>query len=76
MNQGPSPIQSERESQPPRSLQFLAGAMAAFVLLGIMVWAIWLLVEQQRLERCIASRSTDCIKIDSPPREGVRIPVR
>lgn len=59
-----------------RRRSFYAGLLAATCLLALMVWAVWLFVEQQKLERCLASRRTDCTKVDSPPREGIRIPVR
>jgi len=81
MSEKPSPLPRTGPPQasphePPRRLPFFAGAAAALALLSLMVWAVWLFVEQQRLERCLASRRTDCVKIDAAPREGIRIPVR
>ena len=48
----------------------LIAAAATLVLLAAMVWLVQLLVEQQRIERCIASRRADCFRIEAPLRES------
>ncbi len=54
----------------------LIGAVTAALLLAVMAWVATLLVEQQRIERCLASRRTDCFRIDAPQPAGIRVPVR
>ena len=48
----------------------LIAAAATLVLLAAMVWLVQLLVEQQRMERCLASRRPDCFRIEAPVREA------
>jgi hypothetical protein len=49
---------------------FLIAVAASLVLLGVLVWLVQMLVEQQRIERCTASRRPDCFRIDTPVREA------
>lgn len=49
---------------------FLIAVTASLVLLGVLVWLVQILVEQQRIERCMVSRRPDCFRIDTPVREA------
>lgn len=65
------PEEPDRPESPQTSARgVVAGVIAALLLLGLLVWTVQLLVEQQRLERCLASKRPDCFRIDSPAREG------
>jgi hypothetical protein len=46
------------------------------ILLLILVGTVKMFKDHEDLERCVESRRTDCVKFDTPPREGVRTPVR
>lgn len=54
----------------------MIGTAAAAVLLAIMAWAVSLIVEQQRIERCLATRRTDCLRIETGPENRVISPAR
>ena len=46
------------------------GALAVMLLLGVLIWLVQWIVEQQRMERCLASRRPDCFRIETPVRDG------
>jgi hypothetical protein len=48
----------------------LIAAAAVAILLALMVYIVQLLVEQQRIERCLASRRPDCFRIETPTRDA------
>ncbi len=52
-----------------RKVTLIATAAVA-VLLALMVYIVQLLVEQQRIERCLASRRPDCFRIETPMRDA------
>jgi hypothetical protein len=52
-----------------RKVTLIATAAVA-VLLALMVYIVQLLVEQQRIERCLASRRPDCFRIETPTRDA------
>lgn len=54
----------------------MIGIAAAAVLLAIMTWAVSLIIEQQRIERCLATRRTDCLRIETAPDNRVVSPAR
>ena len=54
----------------------MIGIAAAAVLLAVMTWAVSLIVEQQRIERCLATRRTDCLRIEAGPENRVIAPAR
>ncbi len=52
----------------------LAASAVALVLLALLIWLVRDLVEQQRIERCLANRRPDCFRIDTPmPERPVEI---
>lgn len=56
-----------------------ANLAAAMFLLGLIAVAIWTLnsfLSQERLQRCLDQRRSDCYAIEAPPREGLRQPTR
>ena len=57
---------SEKHS---RKVTLIATAVVA-VLLAMMVYVVHLLVEQQRIERCLANRRPDCFRIETPVRDS------
>lgn len=58
-----------------RKVTMLAIA-ASLVLLAVMVWLVQLFVEQQRMERCIASRRLDCFRIDTAPARTAPVEIK
>ncbi len=55
----------------------LIAAIAIAILLLSLFFVLRMVVDQRNRERCIDSGRRDCLDLGaSPPREGVRIPVR
>ena len=52
------------------------GIAAIFILFLILLalWVVNLFHEQEKLQRCLDSRRTNCFDVPEPPREGIRLP--
>lgn len=64
---GPKDVSSHPDDASPRNTIFAIVLIA--VLLGAMIWVAKLVVDQQNLEKCIASGRRDCLTIEAPPRD-------
>ena len=43
---------------------------------GAIIWTLRAMDENERLQRCLNAGRRDCVKIETPPATGVRLPVR
>ncbi len=43
---------------------------------GAIIWTVRAMEENERLQRCLNAGRRDCVKIETPPSTGVRLPVR
>ena len=43
---------------------------------GAIIWTLRAMDENERLQRCLNAGRRDCVKIETPPSTGVRLPVR
>lgn len=52
------------------------GIAAIFILFLILLalWIVNLFHEQEKLQRCLDSRRTNCFDVAEPPKEGIRLP--
>ena len=53
--------------------------LAAALLLAIaggIIWTVRAFDENERLQRCLNAGRRDCVKIETPPSTGIRLPVR
>ena len=66
----PTPPPPDAGHEAHRRKVFFIGSVATLLLLVAFVWLVQWIVEQQRLERCLASRRPDCFRIEAPVREG------
>ena len=50
----------------------------AFLLIiaGAIIWTVRAMDDYERLQRCLNAGRRDCVKIETPPSTGVRLPVR
>lgn len=46
------------------------------VIAGAIIWTVRAIDEHERLQRCLDAGRRDCVKIDTPPSTGVRLPTR
>ena len=43
---------------------------------GAIIWTLRAMDDNERLQRCLNAGRRDCVKIETPPATGVRLPVR
>jgi hypothetical protein len=43
---------------------------------GAIIWTVRSIEDNERLQRCLNAGRRDCVKIETPPSTGVRLPVR
>ena len=46
------------------------------VIAGAIIWTVRAMDENEHLQRCLNAGRRDCVKIETPPSTGVRLPVR
>ena len=46
------------------------------VIAGAIIWTVRAMDDYERLQRCLNAGRRDCVKIETPPSTGVRLPVR
>jgi hypothetical protein len=43
---------------------------------GAIIWTVRAMEDNEKLQRCLNAGRRDCVKIETPPSTGVRLPVR
>jgi len=43
---------------------------------GAIIWTVRSIEDNERLQRCLNAGRRDCVKIETPPSTGIRLPVR
>ncbi len=46
------------------------------VIAGAIIWTVRAMDDYEHLQRCLNAGRRDCVKIETPPATGVRLPVR
>ena len=46
------------------------------VIAGAIIWTVRAMGDYEHLQRCLNAGRRDCVKIETPPATGVRLPVR
>ena len=46
------------------------------VIAGAIIWTVRAMDDYEHLQRCLNAGRRDCVKIETPPSTGVRLPVR
>ncbi len=46
------------------------------VIAGAIIWTVRAMDENEHLQRCLNAGRRDCVKIDTPPSMGIRMPTR
>lgn len=53
----------------------VAGGLFLVCLIAVAIWTVKLFVDQEKLQRCLDSRRTNCFPVEQAPREGaIRAP--
>jgi hypothetical protein len=52
----------------------LAAAVFLTCLLGLAIWTVKLFTDQEKLQRCLDSRRTNCFEVDQRSPGGIRLP--
>ena len=43
---------------------------------GAIIWTVRSMEDNERLQRCLNAGRRECVKIETPPSTGIRLPVR
>ncbi len=46
------------------------------IIAAAIIWTVRAIDENERLQRCLNGGRRDCVKIETPPSTGIRMPVR
>jgi len=46
------------------------------VIAAAIIWTVKSIEDNERLQRCLNAGRRDCVKIETPPSTGIRLPVR
>lgn len=67
--------QEQEEHRARQRVNILAGIFL-ICLMGLALWTVKIFTDQEKLQRCLDSRRTNCFDAQLPERDGVRVPSR
>ena len=67
--------QAQEEHRARQRVNILAGIFLV-CLIGLAFWTVKMFTDQEKLQRCLDSRRTNCFDAQLPARDGLRVPTR
>lgn len=64
----------EVEEHSSRRRANLAAGLFLLCLIALAIWTVKLFIEQEKLQRCLDSRRTNCFDVDQRPSGELRLP--
>ena len=71
----PAAIEDDTDYEHRHFINLLAIAFL-LVIAGAIIWTVRAMDDYEHLQRCLNAGRRDCVKIETPPATGVRLPVR
>ncbi len=68
------PADADSTNYPHRNFINLVAAIVLLVVAIGVVWVVKAMVADETLNRCLESGRRDCVTIDAPPRQTLRLP--
>ena len=75
---GPVPVAApdDETDYEHRHLVNLLAIVFLLAVAGAIIWTVRAMEDNEKLQRCLNAGRRDCVKIETPPATGVRLPVR
>ena len=71
-----APARVDETDYEHRKIVNLLAVVFLIVISAAIIWTVHAINESERMQRCINSGRSDCVKIETPPSSAVRMPVR
>jgi len=76
MRPDPGPVSDDDTDYEHRHFTNLLAVIFLLAIAGAIIWTVRSIEDNERLQRCLNAGRRDCVKIETPPSTGVRLPVR
>ncbi len=71
-----SPAPADETDYEHRHFVNLLAIVFLLAVAGAIIWTVRAMEDNEKLQRCLNAGRRDCVKIETPPSTGVRLPVR